>query len=480
MSTPCQFPKHNWFCWDSASTGSKSSAFGHTFTPTDVCLDFRKAGLRSCWKGGALRAKYHKDQANLADDEDEHKKQLTLSTNFKKIAHALGSKNRKNNIVSELGVSFSKTKAEFYDMLDENPNLLGFENGVFDFTISEFRDGRPEDMLSMSVGYNYTNEVDEDIRGEIMNFYDSIFYCAEVRDYKLMCNAYQLHGNKYLEIFWIWTGKGRNGKSVEAYLLEKTFGQYAYDPDITMFTTKKNDASKANPELAKAKGKRILIASEPDKHDKLISSQLKAWTGNDKIQARDLYVKNVEFYLQCGINILCNTIPKFTTLAEAEAARTKIVHYPFEFVESPTLPRQRKMDVTLKQKFKDVRYAQQYMLILLEMYAKHVKGEKHIPTPDKVNVVTKQYFNDQDVVGQFIDECLEITDKKSDKIEKKDMYSNFMEHLKNEGMQEDEMISKAFHKQMQSKGFDTKKQYYYTMRFKHVSQSQIHESDDEL
>ena len=38
--------------------------------------------------------------------------------------------------------------------------LLVFNNGVYDFESGEFRDGRPEDMMSFSTNINY-NKIDE-------------------------------------------------------------------------------------------------------------------------------------------------------------------------------------------------------------------------------------------------------------------------------------------------------------------------------
>jgi putative DNA primase/helicase len=301
----------------------------------------------------------------------------------------------------------------------------------------------------------------------------------------MMVNAYALSGDKYLEQFWIWTGRGRNGKSKQADLLGKTFGEYAYNPNITMFTTKKNDASKADPQLAKARGKRIMISSEPDAKDKLISSQLKEWTGNDKIQARGLYAGNIEFYLQSSINLLCNAIPKFTTLEEAEVARINIIDFPHKFVMDPRLPHERPIDMSLTEKFRDVRYGQQYMRILIELYSKGVHGRQAIPVPGKVNAFTQQYCNEQDMVGQFIEACIDCTDNTKDKVKKKEMYNQFIDHMKDEGMGEDHMAATAFHKQMATKGFETKKisdWYYTTVKFK-TKPSSIEAdagSDDEL
>jgi len=431
------------------------------------------------------KAAHHLQLARSSDDDADKSKHTKLADGFKSIAKKLGSKSNKNHIVAQLEVCFYKEKDEFYDLLDENPDLLGFTNGVYDFTIPDFRDGRPGDMLTMSVGYEIP-VLDMDIRAEIMAFYESLFDCKEVMQYKLTTNAYQLCGSKYLEIFWILTGRGRNGKSKEADLLCTTFGQYAYTPDITLFTTKKNDSSKANPELAAARGKRLMVSVEPDAKDKLISSNIKAWTGNDKIQARDLYVKNIEFYLQAGISILCNTIPKFTTFKEAEAARTKVINYPFSFVLDPKKPYEKQIDLHLESKVRDVRWAQQNMLILLEIYNERVRGRQAIPTPDKVNIVTNNFHSECDVVGQFIEQQLELVDDTKARIAKKDMYDEFMSYLTVEGKHSDQMPSKEFHTAMAAKGLEPRKNkgylYYTGVRVQKCVDiaSENEDTDDEL
>ena len=44
---------------------------------------------------------------------------------------------------------------DFMEKLDTNPYLLCFNNGVMDFKEKEFRDGRPDDYISLSTNINY-------------------------------------------------------------------------------------------------------------------------------------------------------------------------------------------------------------------------------------------------------------------------------------------------------------------------------------
>jgi hypothetical protein len=64
----------------------------------------------------------------------------------------LGIGNRQNFILEARMVFFDQ---EFEKKLDADQNLLGFTNGVYDLSQHRFRDGRPEDYISLSFGYDY-------------------------------------------------------------------------------------------------------------------------------------------------------------------------------------------------------------------------------------------------------------------------------------------------------------------------------------
>ena len=65
-----------------------------------------------------------------------------------KLSEKLTTAKFKKEVIDELKHRFYDE--EFFNKLDENRYLLGCKNGVFDLNNYEFRDGRPEDYLSLS------------------------------------------------------------------------------------------------------------------------------------------------------------------------------------------------------------------------------------------------------------------------------------------------------------------------------------------
>lgn len=85
--------------------------------------------------------------------------QTNKKENLDKISKIFNifSKLRENSFPDKLK---EQLKIYFYDStfikkLYSNPNLLGFNNGVYDLSINSFRNTNPEDFVSLSVGYDY-------------------------------------------------------------------------------------------------------------------------------------------------------------------------------------------------------------------------------------------------------------------------------------------------------------------------------------
>ena len=95
----------------------------------------------------------------------------------------------------------------FYESLDTIPHLIGFENGVYDLNDDRFREGCPEDLISLSTGYDFALEEDEAVDYDIKNrLISAIFEDAETCIYTLKIYSACLYGSRKYEEFYLLTG----------------------------------------------------------------------------------------------------------------------------------------------------------------------------------------------------------------------------------------------------------------------------------
>jgi P4 family phage/plasmid primase-like protien len=402
--------------------------------------EFRTHRWRECPQGLSLRlligtqvcarlSKYVCELNTMAaefEDETQREPYLKAAETIGKLAVVkLGTTNFRDNVLKECRELFQVDKI-FIEELDSKNHLIGFNNGIYDLNVSEFRDGKPEDMVSMTVGYDYIGKEDPDIRAKLIAFFDNFMPNEDMRDYILNVYAYCLNGDKYLQEISFFTGTGANAKGVHSDLIKVTFGEYRDDPDVTMITTKKQSSSAANGEVAKCKGRRLLVMSEPSEDDKFQVGLIKQFSGGDTIQARALYKDPIEFKPQFHMVVLANNMPQCNGFDGGIARRVKIVQFPFKFIDNPILPFHRQSDDNLRSYLVDtLEVRQQMMLILIDYYNKNVKGRKRFYTPPEVDKHTKDYCNDNDIIGSFIKDMYEITYNDEDIIRADYIYEAF-------------------------------------------------------
>jgi P4 family phage/plasmid primase-like protien len=312
----------------------------------------------------------------------------------------------KNAVMREAADLFYKD--DFVGKLDSDVNLLCFENGVYDLDKGEFRDGKADDMVSLSTGHDYV-EVPEDApeMAEIMDFFASVFPNEAVRAYFLTKMAIYLCGKNREDEFMILTGSGSNGKSKTIELLQHALGDYAVNLPTALMTQKRNASNAASPEVARLKGKRLAVMQEPSDTDSLNISILKESSGSDMMQARPLYGEPFEFKPQFSMIMTCNTLPKVPDTDGGTWRRIKVVEFVSKFTSKPDPedPLHFPIDLHLGEKFPRWRPALVCMLFRLYALAK-AKGFA-IEVPFEVTLAVNNYLAEQDEMSQWKLECIE-------------------------------------------------------------------------
>jgi hypothetical protein len=158
---------------------------------------------------------YYKKARQLYVENGNKSKSRDLEHKIKKIddlIKKLKTSNFKTAVMTECATIFYTNHKDFESKLNENPNLLGFNNGIYDLQSMEFRNGLPEDCITFNTNINYKPYVLGQNKDMEM-FLEQILPDKEKRVYVLKFLASCLSGSTADETFNIWTGSGGNGKS---------------------------------------------------------------------------------------------------------------------------------------------------------------------------------------------------------------------------------------------------------------------------
>ena len=332
----------------------------------------------------------------------------------------------KNNIITELTELYSlKNKGKFVEKLDNDPYLLGFENGIYDLKNFVFREGKPDDFVSMTVGYDYIPEYTK-YKEDIIKFFEDIMPNKEDREYLLTLLGSTLIGININEIFNIFTGGMRNGKSTLSNILLYVFGDYYGDISNNLLTKERPAQNVPQPELLEIIKKRIILASETEGKQKINTGFIKGITGNDRCKARGLYSNDIiTFIPKFKLILLCNDIPEVDKPYDnAFWNRCKCLNFPVLFTENPKNEFEKKINKNLKQEL--LNWKQDCMLLFLEYYKKYC--EVGLTETQSIINSTKKYKKQNNFYSDFIDEYLIKSD--GDHVIWSDLKSMIMEWYK--------------------------------------------------
>ena len=90
------------------------------------------------------------------------KNSIKMMENFKKLEF-------RERVIKECHLLFFDPK--FEAKLDSNKNLVGYNNGIYDIRLNYLRAGTPDDLVSITLGYNYNIEPKNE---DIKSFSDSV------------------------------------------------------------------------------------------------------------------------------------------------------------------------------------------------------------------------------------------------------------------------------------------------------------------
>lgn len=115
------------------------------------------------------------------------------------------------------------------------------------------------------------------------------------------------------QCFFLWQGRGGDGKSLTANTVRRVLGSYAETADVQTFLEEKNgqrSAAQASPDLARLAGAtRFVSTSEPPRGSRLKEGLIKQATGGAPLTARHLQRDLFTFIPAFKLVIECNARP---------------------------------------------------------------------------------------------------------------------------------------------------------------------------
>ena len=154
-------------------------------------------------------------------------------------------------------------------------------------------------------------------------------------------------------------------------LIQNAFDNYFYAAD-NKFLTGSIKSGQSDSTLYDCQGKKIVIVSEPQKSDtssvKFNLEKILALTGRDNQTCRTLYATNVTFRPTFTLFCQCNEIPGLEKVDDATRRRIDCVPFNHKFCFNPTLPHERPIDTTLKDRMNSPLYYTQFLKILIEHF----------------------------------------------------------------------------------------------------------------
>jgi P4 family phage/plasmid primase-like protien len=325
-------------------------------------------------------------------------------------------------------------KEDFEDkLLDSNPSLIGFENGVYDLDTMEFREGRPEDFISMNTHINYVayEDTEPHIRDQIMDFMEKVIPNHDVRAYLLMVMSSLLDGNNREEKFYVWAGKGSNGKSKCIELLEKALGDYMCTFNVSLLTNKRGGSGQTNSELVRSKGRRCAVLQEPEENEKMNAGFMKELSGNDKIITRGLYKDSIEFKPMFKMILTCNHLPNLPSEDGGTWRRVRLIEFKSKFTDNPNPRNEHEFAIDRELSLKFDEWKETFMAMLVDIYRTY-KEMGGISEPKEVMQCTDNYQKQNDNIGEFLKTY--ITEKVGEKVFIDDLYAEYKLWFKNESI----------------------------------------------
>jgi len=319
-------------------------------------------------------------------------RQTALRAEDRKVAAKLASSGTVGGV--ERLARADRRHAATTDEWDADPWLLNTPGGVVDLKTGRTRANDRADRLTKITTATPRGECPQwrsflnDVTGGDQN----------LQDYLQRMVGYALTGSTREHALFFLYGTGANGKSVFVNTLADILGDYATNAPMDTFMETRTDRHPTD--MAGLRGARFVAAIETEQGRRWAESKVKNLTGGDKIAARFMRQDFFEFFPQFKLFVAGNHKPAIRNIDEAMKRRLHLI--PFTITVPPE-----KRDKHLQQKLLAERDG-----ILAWALEGCLAWQRlgRLDPPQQVLDATDEYFEEEDAIGEFLDEdCQQST-----------------------------------------------------------------------
>ncbi len=254
--------------------------------------------------------------------------QIKQNPNITKIRKFLLSSENTNRVTGCIKMLRAELSADI-EMFDCNENLFNMNDCTLDLERGVARSHHREDYLTQISPANYCKSYNTGLWLKTIN---EVLPDPETRRYFQKYCGYCLSGSTESEKFIVLYGGGGGGKGTVMETIAACLGK---DYTVTLSVNallagqRISGGSEHNSEIAKLKGKRLVLSSETSKGCKFDDAKIKKLTGSDTITARMPHGLPFDYQPQFKLTIQTNFLPAIEDIFDAGMKR-RLVIIPFD------------------------------------------------------------------------------------------------------------------------------------------------------
>lgn len=325
------------------------------------------------------------------------------------------------------------------DVWDTDNWLLGTPGGVVDLRTGRLSPSRPADMITKLTAVAPAPEPHCPIWLSFLN--DITRGNADYMRFLRQWAGYSLTGSTREHALAFAYGDGGNGKGVFVNTLAGMMGDYATTAPMEAFTESRGERHPT--EIAMLRGARLVVASETEDGRAWAESRIKQLTGGDRVAARFMRGDFFEFVPTFKLTFMGNHRPVLRNVGAAERRRFNLLPFTFK----PETPDQ---DLTTKLR-------EEWPAILTWAIDGCLDWqENRLVRPAVVEEATADYFAQQDVLGAWIAEALDVDHGNDLRFETTAaLFQSWKDHATAAG--EPVGTRRAFSDKLKSRGFELRR-----------------------